>query len=109
MQRPCPRLLLVCCTAIASSGLSTEDIFRHDAPEELVRAVLAHFAKGPKSSFEHKNILVLGNGAVLPQIGATPDVLATVTKRFLNDLAEPLLTYRYLNTLLMIWISKKVV
>eukprot|EP00210_Caulerpa_lentillifera_P002055 g1970.t1 len=77
---PCPRLLLVCCTAIASSGLSCQDIFKLDPPEELVTAVL--------------NILHYGHGAVLPPAGATPEVLAGVIKKFLLELMEPLLTFK---------------
>lgn len=39
--------MLICCTAIASSGVSCPEIFKSDPPEELVTAVLnlQHYGK----------------------------------------------------------------
>ena len=45
-QKPCSRLLLICCTAIAQCGLPKEDIFKQDVPEELIHAVSVHFVRG---------------------------------------------------------------
>ena len=39
--------------------------------------------------------LVSENGAVLPPSGATPAVLLGVVKKFLIEMDEPLLTYKY--------------
>eukprot|EP00210_Caulerpa_lentillifera_P000852 g825.t1 len=77
---PCPRVMLICCTAIAANGLSCQDIFKLDPPEDVVIAVSDHILKS--------------NGAELLPPGAKAEVLAAVIKRFLSELMEPLLTYR---------------
>ncbi|KAF8068385.1 VPS11 [Scenedesmus sp. PABB004] len=79
--RPCPQLVLACCTALVSGGgLMTERIFRHDPPAELVDR-LAATASGPLR--------------LLPP-GASPHAVAALLKRWLLGLPEPLLTYRLL-------------
>ena len=45
-QRPCPRAILICCTAIVSSGLYEEGIFKDEAPSELVHYLLGAFEEG---------------------------------------------------------------
>lgn len=54
--RPCPRLVLVCCTALVTGGLSTEGLFQKDAPDDLVHFLLCAFEEG--------------SGAVMPPPGA---------------------------------------
>eukprot|EP00878_Enallax_costatus_P044948 GHUV01053756.1.p1 GENE.GHUV01053756.1~~GHUV01053756.1.p1 ORF type:complete len:292 (+),score=104.51 GHUV01053756.1:154-1029(+) len=80
-SKPCPQLVLMCCTALVSGqGLTTERIFKHDPPQELVDR-LAATAAGPLS--------------LLPP-GASPHAVAALLKQFLLGLPEPLLTYRLL-------------
>ncbi|BDA48237.1 probable rho GTPase-activating protein 12 [Coccomyxa sp. Obi] len=81
-QRPCPRIILVCCTHLVTSGLSAEGLFQKDAPDDLVHFLLGAFEEGA--------------GAVLPPPGTSPHVVANVLKRFLLTLPEPLLTYKLL-------------
>ncbi|KAK9804424.1 hypothetical protein WJX72_011952 [[Myrmecia] bisecta] len=81
-SRPCPRVIMVCCTAIVVSGLNTEQIFQKDAPLELVHYLLGAFEESA--------------GLVLPPPGTSPHVLAGVVKQFLLTLPEPLLTYKLL-------------
>lgn len=45
-NRPCPRMLLLCCTAIASAGLEEKNLFKDEAPEELVDALADHLQSG---------------------------------------------------------------
>lgn len=45
-QRPCPRAIIICCTAIVTNGLYTEGIFKEDAPDELVHYLLGAFEEG---------------------------------------------------------------
>lgn len=77
--RPCPQLVWVCCTAIAAGGLHTENIFKQDAPEEEVQALL-HIWSDPRAQ-------------LLPR-SASYYAIAGLLKRFLSSLPEPLLTYR---------------
>ena len=45
--RPCPRLVLVCCTALVTRGLETEGLFLEEAPQDLVQSMLGTFQEGP--------------------------------------------------------------
>ena len=45
-QRPCPRIALVCCSALVSSGLHEEGLFQKDAPDDLVHFLLGAFEEG---------------------------------------------------------------
>ena len=45
-QRPCPRTILVCCTALVTGGLYHEDLFKEEAPQELVHYLLGAFEEG---------------------------------------------------------------
>lgn len=41
-SRPCPQLVLACCTALVSGGgITTECIFKHNPPQELVDRLAA--------------------------------------------------------------------
>jgi len=81
-QRPCPQLVVMCCTALASNaGLATERIFKHDPPHELVER-LAHAVTGRPLS-------------LIPP-GTSPHAVAALLKHWLSNLPEPLLTYRLL-------------
>eukprot|EP00884_Botryococcus_braunii_P022096 jgi/Botrbrau1/8570/Bobra.0359s0034.1 len=80
--RPCPRVLLVCCTALVTNGLGVEGLFHEDVALDLTHYLLAAFEEG--------------SGAVLPPPGTNPHILANVVKQFLLTLPEPLLTYRLL-------------
>ena len=42
-ERPCPRIVLVCCAALAAGGLSAEGLFQKDAPDDLVHFLLGAF------------------------------------------------------------------
>ena len=44
--RPCPRLVLVCCTALVTRGLETEGLFLEEAPLELVQSLMGSFQEG---------------------------------------------------------------
>lgn len=44
--QPCPRLVLVCCTALVTRGLETEGLFLEEAPLELVQSLLGSFQEG---------------------------------------------------------------
>ena len=41
--RPCPRLVLVCCTALVTRGLETEGLFLEEAPLDLVQFLIGSF------------------------------------------------------------------
>ena len=45
-QRPCPRTILVLCTALCTNGLYTESIFKQDAPSELTYYLLGAMQEG---------------------------------------------------------------
>ncbi len=45
-NRPCPRIILVCCTHLVTGGLSAEGLFQKDAPEDLVHFLLGAFEEG---------------------------------------------------------------
>ena len=45
-NRPCPRIVLVCCTALATGGLSAEGLFQQEASEELVHFLFGAFEEG---------------------------------------------------------------
>lgn len=45
-DRPCPRTILVCCTALVTNGLYTEGLFSEEAPMELVHYLLGAFEEG---------------------------------------------------------------
>lgn len=45
-ERPCPRIVLVCCTALVTNGLYTEGLFSEEAPMELVHYLLGAFEEG---------------------------------------------------------------
>ncbi|KAF6259420.1 Rho GTPase activation protein [Scenedesmus sp. NREL 46B-D3] len=78
--RPCPQLVLACCTALVTGGgLTTQAIFKHNPPQELVDRLAATAA----------------DLAVFPP-GASPHAVAGLLKQFLMGLHEPLLTYRLL-------------
>ncbi len=42
-ERPCPRLVLVCCAALAAGGLAAEGLFQKGAPDDLVHFLLGAF------------------------------------------------------------------
>lgn len=44
--RPCPRIMLVCCSALVTGGLSAEGLFQKEASEELVHYLLGAFEEG---------------------------------------------------------------
>jgi hypothetical protein len=44
--RPCPRIVLVACTALVTGGLDTPDLFREEAEIELTHFVLNAFEDG---------------------------------------------------------------
>ena len=44
--RPCPRLVLVCCAALATRGLETEGLFLEEAPLDLVHFLIGSFQEG---------------------------------------------------------------
>ncbi|KAL3159116.1 hypothetical protein ABBQ32_011112 [Trebouxia sp. C0010 RCD-2024] len=84
--RPCPRLVLVCCVALVTRGLETENLFLEEAPLDLVQFLIGSFQEG--------------SGAVLPPAGTSPHVLANAIKHFLATMPEPLLTYKLLPLLI---------
>lgn len=45
-QRPCPRTILVLCTALCTNGLYQEGVFKEDAPSELVFYLLGAMQDG---------------------------------------------------------------
>eukprot|EP00882_Tetradesmus_deserticola_P018635 GHRQ01020015.1.p1 GENE.GHRQ01020015.1~~GHRQ01020015.1.p1 ORF type:complete len:336 (+),score=135.28 GHRQ01020015.1:1058-2065(+) len=78
--RPCPQLVLACCTALVSGGgITTQAIFKHNPPQELVDRLAVAAAEL----------------AVFPP-GASPHAVAGLLKQFLMGLQEPLLTFRLL-------------
>ncbi|WIA30663.1 hypothetical protein OEZ86_000737 [Tetradesmus obliquus] len=80
LARPCPQLVLACCTAlVCGGGITTQAIFKHNPPQELVDRLAATAA----------------DLAVFPP-GASPHAVAGLLKQFLMGLPEPLLTYRLL-------------
>lgn len=83
---PCPRVLLVCCNAIAAGNLNEKGIFRKDGPPELVDML--------------HSLLVQGNGVALIPKNTSPVTVAAVVKRFLRSLPEPLLTFKLVNEFL---------
>lgn len=48
-HRPCPRIILVCCTHLVTTGLSAEGLFQKDAPDDLVHFLLGAFEEGVAS------------------------------------------------------------
>lgn len=44
--RPCPRLVLVCCAALVTHGLETENLFLEEAPLDLVHFLIGSFQEG---------------------------------------------------------------
>lgn len=44
--RPCPRLVLVCCAALVTHGLETENLFLEEAPLDLVQFLIGSFQEG---------------------------------------------------------------
>ncbi|KAK9795899.1 hypothetical protein WJX73_002629 [Symbiochloris irregularis] len=82
--QPCPRAVLVCCSALVCGGLATEGLFRRDV---VVDADAVHWLLGG---------LQTGSGVVLPAAGASAHVIATALMRWLHTLEEPLLTYKLL-------------
>lgn len=78
-----PQLVLACCSVlVAGDGVRTEGIFKEMAPAEAV---------------EHLSSSVVGtNHTKLIPPGTSPHVVASLLKRFLLGLQEPLLTYRML-------------
>ena len=49
-NRPCPRIVLVCCTALATGGLSAEGLFQQEASEDLVHFLFGAFEEGQQLS-----------------------------------------------------------
>ena len=47
--RPCPRLVLVCCAALVTHGLETENLFLEEAPLDLVHFLIGSFQEGKHS------------------------------------------------------------
>jgi hypothetical protein len=48
--RPCPQLVLACCTALVSGGaITTQAIFKHTPPQELVDRLAASAAGGAQA------------------------------------------------------------
>lgn len=45
-MRPCPRLVLVCCAALVTHGLETENLFLEEAPLDLVHFLIGSFQEG---------------------------------------------------------------
>lgn len=45
-NRPCPRIMLVCCTSLVTGGLSAEGLFQKEAPDDLVHFLLGAFEEG---------------------------------------------------------------
>lgn len=45
-NRPCPRIVLVCCTALVTGGLSAEGLFQQEASEDLVHFLFGAFEAG---------------------------------------------------------------
>ena len=45
-NRPCPRIVLVCCTALVTGGLSAEGLFQQEASEDLVHFLFGAFEEG---------------------------------------------------------------
>lgn len=80
--RPCPRVVLVCCSALVSSALDEPGIFREPASDEIVQFLL--------NSFED------GFGVFLPPPGTSPHTLAALLLHFCFTLPEPLLTFKTL-------------
>lgn len=81
-MRPCPRIVLVCCSSLATTGPSTPKIFDEAVGQDLVHFLL--------NSFEDSH------GCFLPPPGTSPHVVANVLKSFFSTLPEPLLTYKTL-------------
>jgi RhoGAP domain len=78
---PCPRMVLVCCTAIAAGGLASEGLFTGPTDTDDVQQLLETL------SASHCT-------ALLPP-GATPQLISAALKRWLAGLRpEPLLTYK---------------
>ena len=45
-NRPCPRIILVCCTALVTGGLSAEGLFQQEASDDLVHFLFGAFEEG---------------------------------------------------------------
>ena len=50
-NRPCPRIILVCCTALVTGGLSAEGLFQQEASDDLVHFLFGAFEEGVVTSF----------------------------------------------------------
>lgn len=80
--RPCPRIVLVCCTSIVSGGLAEPGVFKEHANEDDLYCLFGAFEQA--------------HGLVMPPTGTSPHVLGAVLKKFLITLPEPLLTFKAL-------------
>jgi hypothetical protein len=50
--RPCPQLVLACCTALVTGGgITTQAIFKHNPPQELVDRLAATAAGGVRNTY----------------------------------------------------------
>ena len=49
-NRPCTRIVLVCCTALVTGGLSAEGLFQQEASEDLVHFLFGAFEEGQSLS-----------------------------------------------------------
>ncbi|KAK9866998.1 hypothetical protein WJX84_001595 [Apatococcus fuscideae] len=85
-NKPCPRVVLICCAALVSCGLDTEALFQQDAPVELVHYLLGALEES--------------QGTSLPPPGTSPHILANALKQFFITLPEPLFTYKLMPDLL---------
>lgn len=77
-HRPCPRIILVCCTHLVTGGLSAEGLFQKDAPDDLVHYLLGAFEEGaPLSEDLHAPLTFCGlQNAQQEGLGASPDAEA---------------------------------
>lgn len=84
LSQPCPRAVLVCCSALVCGGLATEGLF----------------SKGQRADPDAVHWLLgglrAGAGVTLPAAESTPHVIAAALTQWLLTLEEPLLTYRLL-------------
>jgi hypothetical protein len=65
--RPCPQLVLACCTALVTGGgITTQAIFKHNPPQELVDRLAATAAGGTASNTQQ---YTPHGGHVLKQTG----------------------------------------
>lgn len=83
---PCPRIVLVCCTAICSGGLASEGLFTTTADS-------------PEVTDLYKSLTTSHCTHLLPP-SATPQLVSCVLKMWLSELdPEPLLTFKLLPAL----------